>query len=577
MAKIITEEFRVGNTEEFYQSFEDRYENVLTNFQDGLEDYNANNALGLSNTNVEEIVAILDDSLSADLPATEYYIFASSRDSENTITNTQFEKRDFLRRTIFGNRLSVNDVRYLLRKRNWLSGTIYDNFDDQEDFSESDTYVTVLEGNEGEGPYRVYKCIDNNYDSPSTSIPTGTDLEEFQLEDGYTWKFMFEVPASLYLLYETTQSIPYAAYQDVIDNAKQGISDILIESYTVGLFSDYLLGECSLSSVVEDENVANNYVMRIVTEQTPKTNLDFYQGMYVYFSNGGDAFIGEILNSEVPSSVSEPNVLEITINTDFAVSSLVGQTCFFYPKINVSRGSVTNCVAYGNLDSSGTIDDIYFYERGEGYEYATASVNFPPDLVSTEEENLLRVIVAPKGGHGFDPIRELNMSRAVIVTNFISDPLYNTPTSGTYTKIGLVKNPLFETGSYPDTFDNRMKLATTGGFDTNIVKVGSIVSQTVNGEVVTGIIHEVNGSDIYLVDYIGAFQGQIQTGSATVKISADSETSVEVTINTITINEINGQNQNYIAYSGELLHFIDFDAIERVDGGREKVKLIFDF
>lgn len=577
MAKVITENFRVSNANEFYDSFMKKNADVLSDFNVELTGYVESNSLSISNTQIDEIVSLLEDDLDVIRPENDYYIFASSIDSETTIANTQYEKREFLRRVIFGNKINTSDLRYMLRKRDWVSGTIYDAFDDQKDVSTLDMYVTVLDGNLGEGPYRVYKCIDNNSGAASTSIPSGTELGVFQLEDGYVWKYMFEVPASEYLIYQTTQSIPYNEDRNVMDTSKEGVSDILIESTTTGLFVDYLLGSCVLSSAVTDEDDPTRKVLRVSTEFDVTTTTDYYKGMYLYFSNGGVSEIFEIVESSVPESLSGQKVLEAVVNTDFDVSTLAEQSCRVYPKVEVSKGAVEDCIAYAITDDVGTITDIQFFSRGEGYKFASASVSFPPDLNVPESSASLRIVLSPIGGHGSDPISELAMSRIMVVTNFYTDVLKSIPDTGTYTKIGLVKNPRFANGIAPIDIDNRMVLETAGIGDTETVKAGSIMHQTVNGETITGIIHEVDESTIYLVDYNGAFQGTFQAGVASVKLTEDAESSVDVTINNVSINETNGQDGNYIAYTGELLHFIDFDPVERTADRREKVKLIFDF
>jgi hypothetical protein len=68
---------------------------------------------------------------------------ASSMDRQATIANTQKEKREFQRRVIFGNRISDSDIRYMFYKNNWISETVYDDFDYQEDITLVNSIVTV--------------------------------------------------------------------------------------------------------------------------------------------------------------------------------------------------------------------------------------------------------------------------------------------------------------------------------------------------------------------------------------------------------------------------------------------------
>lgn len=45
--------------------------------------------------------------------------------------------------------------------------------------------------------FKVYKCLCNNENSPSTVMPTGTYADQFTTSDGYVWKFMFYLPESV--------------------------------------------------------------------------------------------------------------------------------------------------------------------------------------------------------------------------------------------------------------------------------------------------------------------------------------------------------------------------------------------
>ncbi len=56
--------------------------------------------------------------------------------------------------------------------------------------------------------FNVYKCLDNNNNSPSTVKPTGTQIEPIVLSDGYVWKYMYNVPIGLRNKFLTGDQIP---------------------------------------------------------------------------------------------------------------------------------------------------------------------------------------------------------------------------------------------------------------------------------------------------------------------------------------------------------------------------------
>ena len=114
-------------------------------------------------------------------------------------------------------------------------------------------------------------------------------------------------------------------------------------------------------------------------------------------------------------------------------------------------------------------------------------------------------------------------------------------------------------------------------------KTGSIslvvneLSRDFDEEVVKAKIHEsvYDGTDtkIYLVDYYGDFEGKFQVGNIRVKDTQETNNATTLSIN----SHSDVAYGSYDAYSGELLHFIDFSPITRTGTTREKVKFTFDF
>jgi hypothetical protein len=273
---------------------------------------------------------------------------------------------------------------------------------------------------------------------------------------------------------------------------------------------------------------------------------------------------------------SEGNIIELgneydNINTELEI----------VPKINVSRSKGTDCKAFGRLNGDGTLIDVIFKEAGTQYKYANAHLSLPQDLAvqypDSEVAARMRAIISPPGGHGADPISEMYMSRLALVTNFFTDSLNSIPDSNTYTKVGLVKNPEFLVEQLHTTFDNRMQVRVAGDVS-NQVSPGFILQQTVVDEDISSVVHETefdvtnNETIIYTVDYAGPYEQHHVVGSAVVRPNRESTSvdTVSVTINSVTTG-------NYVAFSGDLLHFLDFDPIQRSPSRKEKIKFVFDF
>lgn len=657
MAKIITENFRVATSNELFNSFKNINPTLSANFLSLLEAYNTNNSLGLSGGNNSAIQNFVNTQLQTLRPESYYYIMASSVDKSVTINNTQKEKREFQRRVIFGNKITDSDTRYMFYKNNWVSGTVYDDFDDTQDITLVNSIVTVPDD---EGNYLVFKCLENNSDGKSTVTPSLSGInpssyEFISLPDNYVWKYMFTVSASEAAIYQTSDSLPlpYPALGDasVIAAARESISQIIIEGAPLREFKEYLFGEATSSNNASDVIVfsaaQSAETKNLVVSITPKVGFQLLSSANPY----GNMYL-KTPNGELYDVVSSGKVAEDKISIAISTTDSITPTtvCQLVPKINVSQSTLTGqaCRAYGILDQFGTLIRVGFRSKGTEYKFATAQMAYPNSLTKPGTTTL-RCVVSPKGGHGSNSIAEMAMSRLAIITNFSGESA-SIPDSNTYTKVGLVKNPSFTDGLYAASFDNRTTITLTGDqttlaptnyyiqqyimtvsvrellptvtyvitslgtttqFQWNTVagtsgvlySVGDTFTATIatsgtgtvstsrlvpasgtylgtDDEIISAKIHEsvynsVTGkTTLYLVDYYGNFENKLHKGTIYVKSSLAQTTATTLSINNASSDVVYGK---YAPYSGELLHYVDFDPITRQLERKEKIKFIFDF
>lgn len=607
MAKIITENFKVETTKEMFSTFTSKNETIAANFLTGLNTYVANEAgVTLTNAQKTEIQDIVEGQLATNLPVASYYIMGSSIDKTNTILNTQVEKRDFQRRVIFGNKVTEDNIRYMFHKNAWLTGTIYDDFDDTQDILTTNGIVTV---SNSEGDYEVFKCLENNNGSASTSTPSFTGVDPNSYEqifsgDGYVWKYLFTVAAGDDTVFGTNDSLPlpYPSYGNtsVISAAKEDISQIIIEDAQINLFQQYRFGPAtnttdsstvSFQSIIQSATSPN--VADIRVRATPKsgfslyTGNDAYRNMYLLQTNSNGAMtVYDVLSSSTPSSPDLDIDLKINTTDGNSPNLFKNDTFQIVPKISVTRSTSTGtpCVAYGIIDQFGTLQRVAFKNKGSEYKFATATLALPTAVATNytpAQAATLRCVVSPTGGHGSDMISELGMSRLAVITNFSGEDVA-IPDANTYTKVGLIKNPSFTDSTFPTQFDNRTSIVISGDHTATAI-AGHYVQQTValdttNNETITARIHESvfsgGNTTIHLVDYYGDFKNTFQTGIILVKANLSTTTASTLTINNASTDVTYGK---YSPYSGQVLHFVDFDAIQRQATRKEKIKFIFDF
>lgn len=167
------------------------------------------------------------------------FIPSSSTDTPGA-PSENFRYELHVRRDILTAKLiKPSDVSYVTRRIDWVSGTVYDMYDDAYESTTGYGYGPAYSGairledanfyiltNE----YNVYKCIDNNENSPSTYMPTGTTTEVFETADGYKWKFMYSIPVSLRNRFLSSTYMPVSTALKTQFYSSGAINNIAIEN-----------------------------------------------------------------------------------------------------------------------------------------------------------------------------------------------------------------------------------------------------------------------------------------------------------------------------------------------------------
>jgi hypothetical protein len=152
--------------------------------------------------------------------ATDY---SSTWDSNPPAPKDSFsEENDYWDTMIALKKISSSDIRQVIRKITWVSGTTYDMY--RHDISRTNTskpsqatnlysanYYAVNED------YRVYICLQNGTDpenptgKPSLDQPTFTDLEprtSGDSGDGYIWKYLYTIKPNELVKFDSTNFMP---------------------------------------------------------------------------------------------------------------------------------------------------------------------------------------------------------------------------------------------------------------------------------------------------------------------------------------------------------------------------------
>ena len=167
MASLVTSKFRVHNAQQFAEAFSETSNTVMYLF------VGKNNAWTNDNS-----------------PPTPV----------NSTANVEYTPwRDMYA----VKRITTSDVTHAIPRYDWTSGTVYDQYDDQDtNLIESDDFYVMTED------YNVYKCLFNASGAASTTKPTGVSTSPFTAADGYIWKYMYTVTTAKALKFLTNDYIP---------------------------------------------------------------------------------------------------------------------------------------------------------------------------------------------------------------------------------------------------------------------------------------------------------------------------------------------------------------------------------
>ena len=411
-------------------------------------------------------------------------------------------------------KVSSTDVSHAIIRRDWTSGTAYDEY--RHNYTSSNTatsgastlwastfYVVTSD-------YNVYKVISNNGGANSTVMPTGTSTSILTTADGYKWKFMYSISASDVIKFVTSDFIPVKTI-----GAKAAVDG------DVG----------GLGSAASDDNSAQWDVENGATDGTIE---------HARVTAGG-------------SSYGSDGTSNVAISGDG------------------SSGQLTVTV------SSGAITAVAINAVGSGYSVASIDNSLLQTATSSTGTGAsFDIIISPKNGHGADPVEELGGNYVIANSRLeYAEGSGDFPTDNDFRQIGLIVNPTDAGGNTLSTATtlsalNRLTLnsgATMPVVDDTIANAASVVSGTAVGKVVS--IDSTNRYIYFLpsADAVGNFNSFSATN--TIFVGSTSK-------GVISSGGVSGAYPEVSRNSGDIVYLENRGAVARAADQIEDIKLIIE-
>src|SRR5210317_109707 len=138
---------------------------------------------------------------------------------------------------IAAKKVATSDLSYVIPRRNWTSGTVYDYY--RHDYGNRITDTTTTQTADSgastlwdatfyvvSSAFNVYKCLDNNGGATSTVEPTGTSTSILATADGYKWKYMYTLSASQQANFLSTDFMAVSTNSTVSSAAVDGAINV---------------------------------------------------------------------------------------------------------------------------------------------------------------------------------------------------------------------------------------------------------------------------------------------------------------------------------------------------------------
>lgn len=446
--------------------------------------------------------------------------------------DTEEEKKSFRREIIGGKKIKSTDVAYLIKRIPWNSGTVYSQYTDYDTELYDKEFFVVNSTN------RIYKCLFNNNNSPSTIEPTEATVNTFETADGYIWKYMYTLTTDANTKFSSSEYIPIVVNTDITTLAVNGSIAVITINNSGNNYIAIAEGDIV--------GVNSNRSFKIQDINTSSAN-GFYNtsAFYIYYGSGAGQ-LSQISNFVSNSSgkyvITNSDLIDIDTTSKFRIT----------PYLQIT-GDGTNAAAICTVDANNyySINSVSVLVKGENYSYANVAIIANTAYGSGAN---LNVIMPPQGGHGHDPISELGSTNIALALNFVGSEGNTIPSEVEFRKVGIIVNPENYSNSdiYTGNTFNGMhifEIATaTPGFPKNEVLISD--SATKSGSIIAAY------SNTSIIKSVG-FEGEFDVFT----FSEDFPGTISISGNTITGvgTEFETSTSGFDFIVGDLISFNDGD------------------
>jgi len=323
--------------------------------------------------------------------------------------------------------VNVSDVSHVIKRTDWTSGTVYDEYDHEKNDLIDDNFFVMTD------QYNVYKCISNYGGATSTTKPTGQSSAIIETSDNYRWKFMYEVQQADVLKYVTTDWIPVKYLTSNDGTAQWTVQQAAVDGALEHI--DVIAGGTGYVNTHTGTALAGSISTTIVLASSASTTDDIYNSMTVYISSGTGS--GQI--KTITDYVGSTKIA--TVSAAWATNPISDSVYEVMPAVTITTTEGSGAAARVESVVGGIIKKVSMTATGAGtsgaYRSGTATLTGGGGTGAVLEPR-----IGPKNGHGKNPKTELGGAYVMMNVRLVGTEGGDFTVADDFRKVVLIANPL---------------------------------------------------------------------------------------------------------------------------------------
>ena len=328
----------------------------------------------------------------------------TTSDTTDTTPFTPNDRLDDLgeaRSSLIGlKRIVAGDIAHVVPRHTWTSGREYVAWDsDDENIFDKAFYVITSE-------FKVYKCIKKG-GGVSNIQPTQTLTVPTAESDGYTWKYMYTVSVA------DAEKFLTNSYMPVKTVSLAASATVAVASTTATIILTETVPDIHVGMTVSGTNVGSGKTVSAINGSvltlsgTPSGSVSGIL-TFAYASDGAaenvlsEADFAQYLNQKASRDHANAGGIERIEVTAAGTSYSSAPTAVLTGDGTGADGSSNLTVTMAGSGSSQTVASIAIANKGTNYRVADITITG-----GGGSDAAARAVIAPKEGHGVDPVAEL--------------------------------------------------------------------------------------------------------------------------------------------------------------------------